>query len=216
MLLITWWRLSYSLSADTYWAVEGGLWTMPKVLALEMATYCAGKQAHKPLIVEHYGGPMLGPMLGPDEQYGGHGGRKQWLLLGWFGNGFPAQISPTFMKPTLFFRHKWPLLFVFPSLSLCACLDQSMHCVMACTALCLWLFPAQGNSYFLYCWDFRVGSFWPLWWVFPPSWLPNVGKLLLISHPVSGETRSLGSTPSLSRYLSSESETGVRCAMYEL
>lgn len=57
MLLKTGGKLFCSLSGGIYWAVEDEPWTMPKVLALEMPAYCAGRQAHKPLIVAQYGGP---------------------------------------------------------------------------------------------------------------------------------------------------------------
>lgn len=102
MLLKTGWKLFYSLSGGIYWAVEGEPWTMPKVLALEMPTYCAGRQAHKPLIVARYVGPDVEVVSSMGVTQAG----SNDFSLGDLGMAsqlkYPSNI-PSFVKPALFF-----------------------------------------------------------------------------------------------------------------
>lgn len=45
---------------------------------------------------------------------------------------------------------------------------------------------------------------------------PIVGRLLSISHQVSGETQTLNSVTSFPKYMSADSKTGMYCAVYQL
>lgn len=105
---------------------------------------------------------------------------------------------------------------MLPRLSLRACLDGSVHVVVAC--LVLSLLPAWGRSpAFLAAGDpgqaFGGHCGGPLR---RQVVLPRVGELLLISREVSGEMQTLDPTTSSPKYLSADSETGKCCVIYHL
>lgn len=202
-------KLFCSLSGGIYWAVEGELWAVPKVLALEVPTYCAGRQAHKPLIVEQYGGPDVGVMSSMGVTRAG----SNDFSLGDLGMAF--QLKYPLLCETC------SVLFGTSDHSRLCSLD--FHCVPALIGECIVLQHAllyvcgcslhretlllslplrlQGMFFLAIVMDLLSITATECW-------------LLLISCQVSGETQSLGSIPSLSKYLSADSETGVCCAIY--
>lgn len=131
-------------------------------------------------------------------QYGGHGGRKPWLLPWWFENGFPTQIFPSLWN-LLSYRHKWLSL-------LCTMMGALLHVYYCAGSLLLSLLLSLQDR-----------LLWTLWWISAQTrHAPVVGRLLSISHQVSGETQTLDSVTSFPKYLSADSKTGMYCAVYQL
>lgn len=104
---------------------------MPKVLALDVVTYCVGRQAHKSLTLEPHGGPDGAEVSSMGDMAVGNGDFSRGDLGMASQLRFPLLCETCSILGTSDYSYLCSL-----ELSSCAHLDGSVHVVVARITLC--------------------------------------------------------------------------------